>query len=414
MREPRIILCTILCLAVLVAECPASSPIPVSYPDLFQEIVQIVEKEFYNPDQIRQKFPNIKKRYQGQLGPVPTPKEFSLLINKMLGELKASHTYYLTPGDYEYFHLAALFEKIPEIQALFPETGVEYPTVGIITQAFKDRVHVVSVLAGSIAENAGLLKGDEILSLNGRPFSPVASLAPFVGKEVLFEVRRREGEEPFRVMMKPALVHPKQEMLEAEKASIRIMEQGDRRIGYIHIYSYAGEEYHQELHQALVWGKLKKADGLIIDLRYGLGGAWPYYLNIFNSHIPVLETRDREGIRTIVDSQWRKPAVYLVNGFSRSGKELLAFGAKKYKLATVIGERTPGHTLGGRLFPLSNKDLLFLAVQSSRIDGEDLEGTGVVPDIEVGFEVPYCSGQDVQLKRAVEHLMDRLKTEALR
>ena len=109
-----------------------------------------------------------------------------------------------------------------------------------------------------------------------------------------------------------------------------------------------------------------------------------------------------------MDSQWRKPAVYLVNGFTRSGKELLAFGAKKYGLATVIGERTAGHVLGGRLFPLSNGDALFLAVQGYRIDGVDLEGVGVQPDIEVPFDVRYCSGRDPQLDRAIEYLAEKL------
>ena len=160
-------------------------------------------------------------------------------------------------------------------------------------------------------------------------------------------------------------------------------------------------------------GTLKEADALIIDLRYGLGGAWPYYLNIVNRDIPILAMHNRDGMETVVDSQWRKPAVYLVNAFSRSGKELLAFGARKYHLATVIGERTAGHCLGGRLFPLSNGDVLFLAVQSSRIDGVNLEGVGVPPDIDVPFDVRYCAGYDVQLKKALEYLVEQLKSETI-
>ena len=119
--------------------------------------------------------------------------------------------------------------------------------------------------------------------------------------------------------------------------------------------------------------------------------------------------RNPQGAETTVDSQWRKPAVYLVNAFSRRGKELLAFGARKYRLATVMGERTPGKTLGGRLFPLSNGDMLFLAVQSCRIDGVDLEGGGVTPDIEVPFDLRYCAGRDAQLEKALDYLADQTK-----
>jgi carboxyl-terminal processing protease len=375
-------------------------------------VIEIVEKHFYDPVQIDQNFPAIKDRYLKKLPEISTKKAYSSLVNSMLRELNASHTYYLTPEDYEYYQLAALFSKMPEIEALFQEQGVLYPTVGIMTQTFKNRVHIVSVLAGSIAEKAGVLKGDEILSVNGSPYTPIAALRPFIETDVLFEIRRQDHAESLKITMKPVLVNPKKEMLDAQKASARIIERGGKHIGYIHIYSYAGEEYHQELLNALIWGTLKKADALIIDLRYGLGGAWPYYLNLFNRNIPVLEMIGRDGKKTTVDSQLRKPAVYLVNGGSRSGKELLAFGARKYDLATVIGERTPGQTLGGRLFPLSNKDMLFLAVKSSRIDGVNLEGVGVEPDIEVLFDVRYCAGHDVQIEKAVEFLTDQLSIDS--
>jgi len=290
---------------------------------------------------------------------------------------------------------------------LFKGQEVKYPTVGIITQSIEGKIYIASVLAGSISEKAGLLKGDEILSVNEKPFSPIVSLQSLVGSSVSFKISRRKKKAPLLIEMKPVSVNPKKEMMDAQKSSIRVFEREGRKIGYIHIYSYAGEEYHRELLNALVFGKLKEADALIIDLRYGLGGAWPYYLNIFNRNIPALTMINRNGKENTVDSQWRKPAVYLVNKFSRSGKELLVYGAKKYKLATVIGEKTPGQTLGGRLFPLSNGDLIFLAVRKSLIDGVSLEGIGVVPDVEVPFDFRYCGGNDLQLDKAVEYLVKK-------
>ncbi len=413
MKKPLIVLMLGLCLTVTGVSFAKTQANKDSYSVLFEEIVGIVERHFYDPDKIANAFPAIHATYRAQFKNESTRNGFSRLVNKMLGELNASHTYYLTPDDYEYYQLGALFWKIPQINAVFKGREVVYPTVGIISQTIEGRPYVVSVLAGSAAEQAGLLKGDEILSVNGEPYTPIASIRQSVGRDAAFKIRRSEQSEPFTVLMRPTLANPTQEMLEAQKASIRIIERQQKRIGYIHIWSYAGEEYHTELHNALVWGKLKDADALIIDIRYGLGGAWPYYLNIFNRNIPALKMRERNGSESVVDSQWRKPAVYLVNGFSRSGKELLAFGAKKYHLATVLGERTAGHTLGGRLFPLSNGDMLYLAVQSCRIDGVDLEGVGVAPNIEVPFDVRHCAGHDVQLEKALDHLVEQLEAKQL-
>ncbi len=402
------------CLIIVEVTFAAKKQSTSSYSALFEEIVNIVETHFYNPDQIAKDFPAIKADYRLQIKNVSSQKAFSSLVNLMLGELNASHTYYLTPDDYEYYQLCALFSKIPEISRLFDGKEVLYPSVGILTQDIGNRVYIVSVLAGSVAEKKRLLKGDEILSVNGAPYLPITSLRSNVGKNIAFRIRRKEIDEPFTILMQPVLVNPKQELLEAQKSSVRIIEQKETRIGYVHIYSYAGYEYHQELQDALTWGKLKEADALIIDLRYGLGGAAPSYLNIFNTNIPVLKMRHRDGTVTVFDSQWRKQAVYLVNKYSRSGKELLAYGARKYQQVKVIGERTAGHVLGGRLFPLSNGDTLFLAVQSALVDGVNLEGIGVPPDIEVPFDVRYCAGQDTQLEKALEYLVKQPTSKTIR
>lgn len=103
--------------------------------------------------------------------------------------------------------------------------------------------------------------------------------------------------------------------------------------------------------------------------------------------------------------------VLLVNKATRSGKEIFAFGAQKYGLATVIGERTAGAVVAGRLFPLPNGDLLYLAVRGSRIDGITLEGVGVVPDIVVPMDIRYRGGSDPQLARALEFLDRRLSPQ---
>ncbi len=193
MKHTHFILIISVCLAILGTSSAALATTTCSYADLYEEIVEIVEEHFYNPAQIIKDFPAIRDDYRKQLPQMSTPKAFSSLVNTMLRELNASHTYYLTTKDYEYYQLAALFSKIPDIGALFEEQNVLYPTVGIITQSFKKKVHVVSVLSGSIAEKAGLLKGDEILSVNGKPYTPISSLRPFVGMMSILKSEERPG-----------------------------------------------------------------------------------------------------------------------------------------------------------------------------------------------------------------------------
>ena len=94
----------------------------------------------------------------------------------------------------------------------------------------------------------------------------------------------------------------------------------------------------------------------------------------------------------------------LIDGGSRSGKEMLAYAFKKHKVGLLIGERTAGAVLGGTARPLSDGSLLFVAVTDVRIDGEKLEGVGVSPDIEIDRKLPYSAGKDPQLRAALEAL----------
>ena len=90
----------------------------------------------------------------------------------------------------------------------------------------------------------------------------------------------------------------------------------------------------------------------------------------------------------------------LVNGGTRSGKEVLAYGFKKYRLGEVIGTRTEGAVLAATAF-LIGGGLLLLAVDDVLVDGERLEGVGVAPTIEVQAGPPSVDGNDPQLDRAV-------------
>ena len=95
----------------------------------------------------------------------------------------------------------------------------------------------------------------------------------------------------------------------------------------------------------------------------------------------------------------------LVNGRTRSGKEILAYGFKKYRLGEVIGTRTEGAVLAGTAFIVGG-GLLLLAVGDVHVDGERLDGVGVAPTIEVQDGPDSMDRSDLQRNRAIAVLSE--------
>jgi carboxyl-terminal processing protease len=262
----------------------------------------------------------------------------------------------------------------------------------------QDRSAVVGVIEGTPAQLAGLLAGDEIIAADGAPFQPVGSFRDKVGKQVVLMLRRAGV--VVQAPVTPADIEPNKMFLDGMIASARVVEANGRRIGYVHVWSYAGYVYQQALERLLAEGALKDADALIWDLRDGWGGAVPEYLDLFNAWAPTMQVTNRNGVSEFENVKWRKPVAMLVNGGTRSGKEVLAYGFKKYRLGEVIGTRTEGAVLAATAF-LIGGGLLLLAVDDVLIDGERLEGVGVTPTIEVQAGPIYGGPGDPQLERAV-------------
>ncbi|MGA9012246.1 MAG: S41 family peptidase [Acetobacteraceae bacterium] len=98
---------------------------------------------------------------------------------------------------------------------------------------------------------------------------------------------------------------------------------------------------------------------------------------------------------------------HAVNGGTRSGKEVLAYGFKKYHLGELIGMPTARSVLAATAFLMGNGDLLLVAVEDVLVEGQRLEGIGVTPTIEVPFDLLYAAGRDPQLERA-EQVLSRM------
>jgi carboxyl-terminal processing protease len=379
---------------------------------VFTEVWETVREHFYDSAYNGVDWEASKQRFATRAAKARDIDGLAVVVNEMLSELRTSHTHFYTRYDPEYYQLLDLFKAGPlgeDVEKLFPDGEVSYEGIGIFTREIDGKTFVTGVLEGYPASTSALQVGDQILSSDGEAFHRIRSFTGRVGKNVHLEVQSvADPAQAREVVVVPVEIHPNQAFHDAMKKSIRVIERGKMKMGYVHIWSYAGESYHDLLVGEIAFGKLKNGDGLILDLRDGWGGANPNYLNLFNRKVPTMTQIRRSGETSLMDTQWRKPVLLIVNGGSRSGKEVLTYGFKKYGLGKVVGTRTAGYVTGGQPFLLSDGSLLFLAVADVLVDDERLEGKGVSPDVEVVFPIAYAQGWDPQLEKAIEILMQEL------
>jgi carboxyl-terminal processing protease len=379
---------------------------------VFNEVWQTINDNFYDKAFNGIDWIAMRDKYKPQVAQVKTHQELADVVNQMLAELKASHTHFYTPDETAYYQLLGIFQPDikdlpPAAKALFPDQKYEYTGIGIFTQTRHDKTFISAILDGSPAAIAGLMVGDELLSVDGKPYQPIASFADKAGQSVTLSIQRSpdiSSQEAINVT--PRKFDATTLFLEAQKASTQVIEHQGKRIGYIHIWSNAADFHQQYLMEELMFGKLADVDGLVLDIRYGWGGGSIAYLNFFTGESPAITSIRRDGRSSVNNNHWQKPVVWLINEGSRSSKEIIAFSVQQAKIGPLVGATTTGAVLAGRGFVMQDGSLLYVAVADVLIDGKQrLEGKGVAPDIPVAFPLEYAKGVDPQKQQAIATLM---------
>src|SRR6202167_4500329 len=368
----------------------------------FDQVWELVRDRFYDPRLNGLDWQEPPARLRPDAASAHSREDAAIVINAMLAKLGASHTLYYTPEDPAYYQLADIFVGALEHRGLdrvFPRGEVSYPGIGVFTEADNQRrTFVTGVIEGAPARAAGVLTGDEILSADNRPLRPVGSFRGRVGAPVSLSLRPPSGAAPIAISVSPADLRPNEMFLRGLKESARIIAADKAKIGYVHVWSYANRRIQSALEDLMSDGPLKDADALVWDLRGGWGGAQPQYLDLFNPRAPTMQVKDRNGETGLVDVKWRKPVAALINEGTRSGKEVLAYGFKEYRLGELVGHRTEGAVLAATAFLIGDDGLLLLAVEDVLVDGQRLEGVGVTPTIEVPFDSRYAAGGGPHLR----------------
>lgn len=387
---------------------PVEEAIAFNPSALFEQVWQTVNDRFYDPNFNGVDWQASRERYRSQIQRTRSRAEAAVMINAMIAELKTSHTRLYTPEEPAYYQILGIFE--PRLSSLqrqlkpfFPDGKITYRGIGIFTQNLDGETYISGVLEGSPAAEAGLKVGDRLIGVAGRSFHPIQSFVKGDRVEVMIQ-RTADPESTQSIMVKPKRFDTTTMFLEAQSASTEIIEQQNRKIGYMHLWSYASDQYQEELEEELMYGRLKGVDAFVLDLRGGWGGVFPTVLNFFTGRGPsITSVMPRKKTRTTTQPHWRKPVAVLVNEGSRSAKEILAYGFQQYNIGPVVGTRTAGAVVSGSPFLMADGSLLYVAVADVLVDEtKRLEGQGVTPDIPVPFSLPYAQGADPQKQRAIE------------
>ncbi|HMO13779.1 MAG TPA: S41 family peptidase [Pirellulaceae bacterium] len=372
--------------------------------DVLSEVSKIVATNFYDQHFNHDSWARNVRDCELKIASVKTRDEFALQINALLATLNTSHTYYFAKSNPKRYQILGIFQHLagPDF-----ETTVIYDGIGIDTRLVGKEYYITSVFDGLAAAKAGLQFGDEILSVDGQPFHPLDS---FIGKcEKTVEVNVRRGGETKSFSVPVERLDGRSMFSTALEASKQVFDRNGKKIAYVHAWSYAGQHYHESIRQTVLFGDFSQCDALVLDLRDGWGGADLNYLNLFRPPIAEIKSTPRTGPPLNFSGVWGKPVALLINGGTTSGKELFAYGFRKMRLGTIVGEKSAGAVVAGSCFLLTNGDVLYVAVSDVEVDGVRLEGVGVAPDLYVPRSLPVEPQSKNQLFDAVTSIDPQLE-----
>jgi C-terminal processing protease CtpA/Prc len=400
--------------AASLALCLASRPgvaedLPQSGDPVFDRAVELVVDHFHDVAALEDFKDTVRRVIEGMDAPSdPSDAEVDSAIDTVLASLDASHTGRFKADTIAYFELADIFRFAlrEDIERLFPPEGrVRYSGIGMIVRPQDGTLFVSDVYDGAPADRAGILVGDEILSVDGEAYHEIDSFHGKVGRDVTIRLRRRESATPIDVDVPVRRLRPLRTFEKAIENSISVSELDGKRIGYARLWTLATGDGLEIVARELAIGRLAEADGLVVDLRGRWGGGAPDAAELFVGDTPSFSLIGRDGETMPANVRWRRPVVAIIDEGTRSGLELFAYGLKMNGIP-LVGAQTAGALLAGRAYLLPDDSLLEIAVADAVI-GENvrLEGRGVAPDIAVPFRLPHAAGEDPQRDAAMDELL---------
>ena len=267
----------------------------------------------------------------------------------------------------------------------------EFGGIGIEVETRSGKAVVIAPIAGTPSERVGIQRGDESVTIDGKPVDNLGSSDGIVGQlrgkpktKVTVGLYRPSTQRRFEVSLM-------REVIRSE--SVRDVHVIDGGVGYVQLTEFSehtGEQFGRALESLLRRG----VTSLIIDLRNNPGG-------VLDAAVDVVEPFFKKG-ELIVYTQGRKPAdrdeyraeadgtpialplAVLINAGSASAAEIVTGALKDTGRAVIVGERSFGKGSVQSVFPLKNGEGLRLTTARYYTPGGvSIHEKGIAPNVEV-------------------------------
>lgn len=262
------------------------------------------------------------------------------LVEKAMPQILAEldpHSTYISAADVQ--------KATDDLKGSFSGIGVEF----VIR---RDTIQIQNVIKDGPAEGAGVLAGDKIVSVDGKPF---------VGKQVTNDeaMHRLKGPKDTKVtigVLRYGSKTPKSititrgDIITSTVTAIYML---DDSTGYMKINKF-GETTYAEMRAALAQLSLSGAQNIVLDLRDNVGGLLQAAIEMAQEFLPkdrlILYTEGRKSPRKEyrsngMGSYQHIPLVVLINEGSASSSEIFAGAIQDNDRGTIIGRRSFGKGL---------------------------------------------------------------------
>lgn len=244
--------------------------------------------------------------------------------------------------------------------------------IGIQFQMMKDTLHVIEVISGGAADEAGVLAGDKIIEVDSVNIAGVGTTTDDIfnklrgpeGTKVNIKVKRRNSPDPidFELIRAEVPVSP-------IDASYLIND----TIGYIRLGKFSDNTYPEFL-STIAGLRRDGAQAFILDLRGNGGGYMTPSVLIANEFFDqsdrlIVSTRGRNfgDNRALYSDRTgsfgTEPLAVLIDEFSASSSEILAGAIQDNDRGIIIGRRSFGKGLVQQPFELPDSSEFRLTVQ---------------------------------------------------